>query len=197
MDDSRSDRIQRFAEIHKQARLDAKQSQEYMAMELSVSKKTVQNWEKGISSPTFFQSLEWFKALKINPFPAYQKLISPYKLYDIKPSDDEKKIDEALTEAIANLSPNEKRALLYILMGNHGSSSYSVIQLILAHMHLPIKERLFNAKSVLSKYELDKKMGNIICKNNILPDIENLKSAIEQAEKSTLVNEFGYNNVEK
>ena len=54
------DEKKRLAELHMRARYDAGKSQEYIALEMGVSKKTVANWEKGISTPDIFDSFRWF-----------------------------------------------------------------------------------------------------------------------------------------
>lgn len=186
----------RFAKIHYDARINAKRSQEYMALELGVAKKTVQNWERGISSPSFFQSLQWFRALNTNPFPHYMAVIYPDKVAGVKASDPDEKIEEAFNALIQNISINDKRALLYLYYGKHGSSPHSIIQLLLAHLHTPITSRLANAFLITQLYELNKHLGRIICPDNIQPDLEDLNRAIYKAKQSALNNESGYNNVE-
>lgn len=51
------------------SRKEAGKSQEYMALELNVARKTVQNWEKGVTSPTIHQAKLWFAALGSSPIP--------------------------------------------------------------------------------------------------------------------------------
>lgn len=51
------------------SRKEAGRSQEYMALELNVARKTVQNWEKGVTSPTIHQAKLWFAALGSSPVP--------------------------------------------------------------------------------------------------------------------------------
>ena len=83
MEDSRIDRITRFSKIWWQSRADAEKSQEFMALGLGVSKKTVQNWEKGISAPDLFQGSEWFRILGLNPLPYYLAFLFPELFGDI------------------------------------------------------------------------------------------------------------------
>ena len=70
MQESRFDRLKRFSEIFLTARINAGRSQDWMSKELGISRKTVQNWESGISSPDFFDAIEWFRILNMNPFKA-------------------------------------------------------------------------------------------------------------------------------
>ena len=193
--DTKTDRQIKFGEIHSRARVKARRSQEWVANELKITRKTVQNWETGATSPSFFESLEWFRVLNINPFPYYLSLIHPQEL-NVKCTDNDAKIEKAFDALIHDISIDDKRALLYLYYGDHGSSPYSVIQLLLAHLHLPILPRLDNAYAVLHKYEVYNDMGETICKDNIQPNIKDLRRAIERAEKSAKNKEFGYNNVE-
>ena len=197
MDDSRGKRIKKFAEIHTNARIQANKSQEYMALELGVSKKTVHNWEKGLSSPSFFQSLEWFRVLNVNPFLNYLALIDPNNLDGVNPSDSDEKIEAAFESLIENLPIDDKRALLYLFLGKHGSSPHSVLQLMLAHLHTPIAFRTTTAAIVAHEYELNDKLGTLICPDNIQPDMVNLKGAILRGTKSAVNKEYGYTNLKK
>ena len=181
MNSSRYDRIKRFTEIHYNARIKAGKSQEYMAIELGVAKKTVQNWEKGTTSPTFFQSLEWFRVLGMNPFPYYMSIVYPNELLHIAPSDDDEKIDQAFMAMIQNISIADKRALLYLYCGDHGSSPHSVIQLMLSHLHCPMSFRIIDACNIETAYKLAKELDLIVCPDNIQPDLSDFSDSIHQA----------------
>lgn len=193
--EDRFERIKQFSLMHSQVRTKLGKSQEYMAAELHVSKKTIQNWEKGISSPSFFQSLEWFRVLNVNPFPYYLRILFPDELF-IKDKLDESKIEEAFVALAENLSINTKRALLYLFYGEHGSSPNAVIQLLLAHLHLPMKDRIAPATIVSNMYDMEKELGNIVCPENIQPDMNTLNYAIHKGKTSAMKNEKSYGIVE-
>ena len=161
-------------------------------MELGVSKKTVQNWEKGVSSPSFFQSLEWFRILRINPVPYYLTYIFPSEFRNLKHSDSDEKIESAFETLAAQLPVSSKRALLYLFFGEHGASPHAMLHLFLAYLHTPIKSRIPQAILVKNIYELERDVGNIICADNILPDIEVLDLAIETAKASAMQHASGY-----
>lgn len=197
MNSTRSQRVYRFAELHASARIEAGKSQEYMALELGVSKKTVMNWEKGTSSPSFFQSLEWFRVLNTNPFPYYLSYIYPDQLKGLKGTDSDEKIEEAFEAMIHHISIADKRALLYLYYGNHGSSPHSLIQLMLAHTHTPIQSRIANAFLVSHVYSLHKQLGTDICPDNIQPDMDDLNEAIMKAQDAVMNNGFGYTNIDE
>lgn len=191
----RSEKVKRFAEMHEYARNISGKSREYMAMELGVSKKTIQNWENGVSAPSFFQSIEWFRTLNINPFPFYISYLYPETIPMRKQKYTDKEIEKAFDSLIRNLSIEDKRTWLYLYYGSHGSSPKSILQLLLAHLHSPIESRIINAQLVVNVYELNKQLGKTICDDQIQPNISNLKSAIESAQNSAQHKDYGYVNL--
>ena len=163
-----------------------------MSFELGVSKKTVQNWEKGISSPSFFQSLEWFRALNINPFPYYLSYAFPAEFDCCANIQDEEEILEAFRTLIEQIPLASKIALLYIYHGEHGSSPNAVLQLMLAHLHTPIKSRVTQAVLIKNVYEMEKELDNLICPDKALPDMSILNKAIQRARLSAIQHDYGY-----
>lgn len=189
---SRSEDVMRFAEIHAKAREKSGKSQEYVAMELGVNKKTISNWENGISAPTFFQSLEYFKALGINPFPLYLSLVYP-SAYNLSPSDEEVKITEAFDNLVETLPLSTKKFLLFLFFGQHGGNPSSIIELFTAYLHIPLTERVLMATMIEHTYEMNRELGTIICPDNVQPDIEKLREASLKARISAINHEYGYN----
>lgn len=88
--------VERIAKIWHLSRIRAGKSQEYMAKALGVSKKTVQNWEAGTSSPSQATGFEWFKVLDIQPLPYYLCILYPDKFEDLSSHCSDKEVDEAL-----------------------------------------------------------------------------------------------------
>ena len=96
--ESKSERNKRFAKIWSLSRSDAGKTQEYMASGLGVSKKTIQNWEKGVSAPDLYEGSEWFRVLGSNPMPYYLAFLYPWLFDGITPEDDDQDIEQALLE---------------------------------------------------------------------------------------------------
>ena len=197
MSQSRSERVQLFADIHIKARIAANKSQEFMAIELGVAKKTVQNWEKGISSPSFFQSLEWFRVLNTNPFPYYMSLMYPKEFSHIKTANTDDEIDEAFDSLIKQISTNDKRALLYIYYGAHGGDPHTIINLMLAHLHTPLQARITQAMLISYIYEMQEETDNLICKDDIMPNMAELKDSLMRARVAALHKSYGYSVLDK
>ena len=85
----------RFSKIWWQSRADAEKSQEYMALGLGVSKKTIQNWEKGIAAPNLYQGIEWFQLLGLNPMHYYLEFLYPSLFGNKTDNDEDKKLEDA------------------------------------------------------------------------------------------------------
>lgn len=120
--EGQEERKQRFAKIWWKSRSDAKKSQEYMAIHLGISKRTVQNWERGVSSPDLFQSAEWFSLLGQNPLHYYFEYLYP-SLYESPSSlNKDEDVEQRLLCLVKQMTPVEQKQLLYMVAGDHGSS---------------------------------------------------------------------------
>lgn len=192
----RIQRIKRFAEMHAKARVKVGLSQEDMAMELGVAKKTIQNWEKGTSSPSFFQSLEWFRVLGLNPMPYYIDCIYPDVYTDVTTETPDDVIDKAFNQLINDIPTSGKRALLYLFYGKHGSSPNAVMQMMLAHLHTGMKGRALHASLIAQTYEMEKELDVLVCPENIQPNIPALEKAIDSAKQAYIKNQTSYYDIE-
>ena len=195
-EESRIDRVKRFSKIWWQSRADAKKSQEYMALSLGVSKKTIQNWEKGTSSPDLFQGCEWFRVLGLNPMPYYLAFLYPDTFGTPQAFDNEDAVEKALILLIRQSSAAEKKELLFLMSGHHGSSWHSLLQMFTAHCHCSLRSRVTAARTILENYEMDKACGAMVCPDNVQPDMKMLHHAVEEGKQSVFNQLSGYTNVE-
>lgn len=191
-----AERENRFARIWAASRIDAGKTQEYLAKGLGVSKKTIQNWENGVTAPDLFMGSEWFRVLGINPLPYYLSFLFPDLFADISPSDSDDSIEQALILLIRNSTAIEKRELLYLMAGQHGSSWYSLLQMFTAHCHTSMKSRIGVARNILDNYEIESATGQLVCPTNIKPDIEMLRNAVEEGKKAAIAGNSGYTSVD-
>ena len=194
--DNTSDRVQRFAKIWSLSRSDAGKTQEFMANGLGVSKKTIQNWEKGASAPDLFEGSEWFRVLGTNPLPYYLAFLYPWLFDGIMPEDNDEEIEQALLFLVKNMTQAEKRQMLYLMAGRHGSPWYSLLQLFTAHCHCSLRSRVTAARTILENYEMDQASGTSVCPDNIQPDMKMLHHAVEEGKQSVFNQLTGYTNIE-
>lgn len=182
---------ERFAKMWKKSREDAGKSQEFMAKSLGVSKKTVQNWEDGTSSPNQIRALEWFEAINLQPLPYYLQVLYPGKYTEPNSGD----IDTLLCDFITALPYDLKEKLLFGLAGNHGSSTVSVIEMLTAHLQSPLDRRINTAQSALINYELSDYQGTVCCKDEPKPNVDTLNRSIMLAKKAVMSGLAGYDKI--
>jgi len=192
MAENREIREKRFSSIWADSRADAGKTQEYMANGLGVSKKTIQNWENGVTAPDLYMGCEWFRVLGTNPMPYYLSYLFPELFRSIAPEDDDEVIDQALTLLVRNMTMVEKRELLYLMAGRHGSSWYSLLQMFTAHCHTTMQSRVTAARTILENYEMEDLNGKLVCPYNVRPDLTMLKSAVEEGKLAVFKKAGGY-----
>lgn len=195
IDAERDADLRRFAEIWRASRQDAGVSQDYVAKKLGVSKKTVQNWEQGLSTPSQLMAFEWFKAIDRQPLPYYLGLLYP-EFERLSPRSDDDQIDQALSVLIHGLPSYAKRELLYCAYGNHGSSSLCVLEMLTAYLHTPLRQRLNIAQAVATNYDICLANGDIINAEHVLPHTDILKSAIGSGRQSIMQGKKTYTIME-
>lgn len=193
--ESRAERIKRFAKIWTLSRSNAGKSQEFIANGLGVSKKTIQNWEKGVSSPDLFNGSEWFRVLGLNPLPYYLAFLYPELFDGISPECNDAVTEEAIELLVRNSTAQEKRQLLYLMAGRHGSSWYSLLQLFCAHCHTSMRSRVNAARMIADNYDMDEKTDDLVCPDNVQPDMDMLRRSIEDGKNAVMAGAQGYTSV--
>ena len=188
--------LQRFAKVWRQSRYDAGVSQDYVAKRMNITKKTVQNWEQGLSTPSQINAFRWFKAVDRQPLPYYLELLYP-EFENLSPyTDDDIKIERALDVLLHTLPAYAKRELLYCAYGNHGSSPIAVLEMVTAYLHTPLRHRLNIAQAIATNYEVCKASNDIINCNHIMPHMGLLRKAIRSGRESILCGKETYTVME-
>lgn len=187
-----TDYVNRLADLLAGARSQAGVSQAQLAKEMGIAKKTVQNWEAGISIPTLLQTIEWFHVLGINPFPHFQAFLYPGILDTTSVEKSEEDARKELHRRVDSLSDREVRDLLYILSGTHGSSPYAYLQMGVANLQTQIGDRQTVAMIVQNNYRNASAMNNLVAPDEIQPDMEALDLALRQSVEAFRNQSSGY-----
>lgn len=165
-------------------------SQRVLAEQLGVSKKTIQNWEQGVNQPPLDMIFNWFRVCGENPVHWLLEYACPQE-FKVDPNSYEE-VDRAFNKLGEILTQEDKLALLYLYYGRHGSSPESVIQLFLAHLHNPLKDRISIAIDVATHYRLNKGLDSLVGGEEPSPNLELLDEAILSAYDAIANNRNGY-----
>lgn len=180
-----------IAEALRITRNESGKSQEYMAFELGVTRRTILNWENGVSEPSSSQAIKWFKLADKNPIPFLLQITYP-DMDKISHKDDDAKILASLMQLINDLPAEGVRQLMYLFFGNHGSSPRAVLQMITAHLQTPMKDRIAHGQLVATNYEIAKRTDTLAQPNHIQPDLDYLNTAISAAKDAVEKNANEY-----
>ncbi len=184
------DDTKRMARLLMLTRAESGVSQEKVAMELGVSRKTVQNWERGISMPSIIQTIEWFRIMDVAAIPYLIQFLIP----DIEePSGDQKdeQLRNKLISIVESMPMEAVRQLMYLFQGEHGSSPRAVVNFMVASLNMPLKDRHLIDTMILGGYRLVKEMG-IEDKVGVQPVLKVMEEAIEKERAALVKNRENY-----
>lgn len=195
--ENRIELAEKIAKILRRSRYERGKSQEHMAMGIGVSKKTIQNWENGTSFPNILQVEEWFRLLDMNPLQFYLEYMLPHTAANNESQDTDEEIAQNLQMLIEQVPTLGKRILLYLLSGKHGSSPYAVLQMLAAHLQVPLKDRVLNAGIILQNYEMERELKKLVCPKEVQPDLKFLSNAVYTGKSSVQRHDNSYFIVEE
>ena len=151
-----------------------------MADEMGVSKKTIQNWEKGISSPNMFQGIEWFQILGLNINRYMMDYLYPEAMDESQESF-EKNVTDALVSTINGMSCDHKKKLLYLMNGNHGSHWSVIFDVMTAYSQIPLNQKVLTAGLITDQFEMARANDQLLIEDHVEPDLNLIKRAINSA----------------
>lgn len=181
----------RLARMLMLSRAESGMSQEKVALELGIAKKTVQNWERGVSAPTLPQAIGWFRVLKVPAMPYFLQFMFP-DIEGIGSKDSDEKIKKELLTLIEELPPEGIRQLMYLFYGNHGSSPRGIMNMLTAHLQSPMKDRYSHAVTILEDYKISHEKSNTTKPEHVQPNIPLLEEAIKNARESIINDKENY-----
>lgn len=175
------------------SRKKANKTQKAMAIALHRSLPTIQNWESGYSTIDVIEFMEWFKILGVNPLRHILELLSPQN-YETNPNNiSDQKINNSLQYYLTKVAtPDEKRKLAYCIFGETGSSWKSQLNMLTAHNKCSLRTRVNVARTISDSYKIEQAEGKLIGHASVIPDIENLDSAIQAGMLATLNGNSSY-----
>lgn len=177
----------KIAQILHDARTKAGMSQDELAQRLKVSRKTIQNWETGIGSPSLLFAINLFSALGIQPVPLFLKLIHQ--------ESEQESVEDALIDAVKELSPDLQRKLLFCIGAEHGSSPIGIIEMLTTYLQLPLEYRLTICTMIMHQYELCAQTGK--ASDKMTPDIHYIRQSIIACTDAVIKGRKEYNSTKE
>lgn len=174
------DQRDRFGLLLAKARATTNLSQASVAKKLGVSKNTIQNWESGMSNPDMHESIEFFKAINVNPVPYLKEYLYPN-------SSEGCNLRAEAYQIVGDMSEQELSCFIYLMTGKHGSSPYAVLQEVVANLRCPLGDRQSIATLI------DNNFINALRRNTLVggptPDMDIFRAALE-AGREAYVNNY-------
>lgn len=184
---------EKLGQILSESRQKAHKTQRYMAVALHRSLPTIQNWESGYSTIDVVEFMEWFKILDLNPLRYILELLAPKEYSDISHKDSDDRIQDSLRYYFTKVATSdEKRKLAYCIFGKTGSSWKSQLNMLTAHNKCSLRTRVNVARTISDSYKIEQAEGKLIYADSVVPDMENLDSAIQAGMNATLNGNSSY-----
>lgn len=173
-------------------RVEAGLSQREMAHLIGMTERTVQNWEKGQSSPDGDEIMDWFTACGASPLAAMQEMLHP-ELYRKQATD---MTDEELDAAIAGFLDNSprivKEMILFIALGKHGSYPPAAIAEICANLHTPLQNKVSVCGQVLDNYNCAVATHTDPVPDDVHPPLDLLETSYKAGKEASRRGETAY-----
>ena len=160
-------------------------SQESIAKSLGVTKKTVQNWEAGISSPPVATVLDWFRIIDIPFYPYLLKLSHP-ELQNLNANSDDDEVRRALIAYVDDMDIHEMRTHFFEMFGEHGTAPDGMGEVKTAYLHLPMDIKVGIAEIICTQFEICQAQGRLVKPDSIMPNVESLRSYIAAAKDAVI-----------
>lgn len=174
------------------ARVEAGLSQREMAHLIEKNERTVQNWEKGQSSPDCDEIMDWFNACGTSPLATMQEMLHP-ELYRKQGTDmTDEELDAAIWDFLAHSPRIVKEMLLFIVLGKHGSYPPAVIAEICANLHTPLQNKVSVCGQVLDNYNCAVATHTDPVPGEVHPPVELLDIAYKAGKDASRRGEVSY-----
>lgn len=174
------------------ARVDAGLSQREIARRIEKGERTVQSWEKGVSSPDADEIMDWFTACGASPLASMQEMLHP-ELYRQTASDmTDEELNDALWTYFAQAPRIVKEMVLFIAMGRHGSYPPAVFAEVCANLHTPLHSKVNICGQVLDSYNWAMATGADPVPHEVQPPLDLLRTAYEAGKTASQNGEQAY-----
>ena len=174
------------------ARVEAGLSQREMAHLIGMTERTVQNWEKGQSSPDGDEIMDWFTACGASPLAAMQEMLHPelYRKQATNMTDGE--LDAAIAGFLDTSPRIVKEMILFIVLGKHGSYPPAAIAEICANLHTPLQNKVSVCGQVLDNYNCAVATHTDPVPDDVHPPLDLLETSYKAGKEASRRGETAY-----
>lgn len=173
-------------------RISAGLSQREMARMIERNERTVQNWEKGLSSPDCDEIMDWFTACGTSPLAPMQEMLHPELYRQSASAMTDEDLDAALAAYFAQAPRIVKEMILFIVTGKHGSYPPAVFAEVCANLHTPLYSKVNICGQVLDSYKWAVATGADPVPDEVQPPVELLHTAYEAGKTASQNGEQAY-----
>ena len=174
------------------ARIAAGLSQREMARAIEKNERTVQNWEKGLSSPDCDEIMDWFTACGTSPLAPMQEMLHPELYRQTTSAMTDEELDAALWAYFAQAPRIVKEMVLFIVLGRHGSYPPAVFAEVCANLHTPLYSKVNICGQVLDSYKWAVARGTDPVPDEVQPLLDLLRTAYEAGKEASRNGEQAY-----
>ena len=173
-----------LAFLVRNAREQAHLTRQELADKLGISKRTIDNWESGVSRPIADSLLDVYEACNAE----IAKAIITADSYDAE-SDIEVVRQRVITYLRTIADDDMIRQLDYNLLSSHGSIAKAQVNLCTAYNHFNKDDKYDVCRTIIGKYKLKQDLGKLINMGEPLPDIEYLEKVCHDVREELIRNE--------
>lgn len=174
------------------ARVSAGLSQREIARMIEKNERTVQNWEKGVSSPDCDEIMDWFMACGCSPLAPMQEMLHPELYRQTASSMTDEELDAAVRAYFDHAPRIVKEMILFIAMGKHGSFPPAVFAEVCANLHTPLQNKVSVCGQVLDNYACAVATKTDPVPGDVQPPVELLRTAYEAGKVASQNGERSY-----
>lgn len=174
------------------ARVSAGLSQREIARMIEKNERTVQNWEKGVSSPDCDEIMDWFTACGCSPLAPMQEMLHPELYRQTASSMTDEELDAAVRAYFDHAPRIVKEMILFIAMGKHGSFPPAVFAEVCANLHTPLQNKVSVCGQVLDNYACAVATKTDPVPGDVQPPVELLRTAYEAGKVASQNGERSY-----
>lgn len=184
------------ADLLKALRQNHKLSKAKMAQLMYVDDHTWNKYETGQSSPSVPDFLNVFNVLGEDALSSVLGMIYPDIYTNVDYNEDADDLRDVAVHFLEHVAPDRTvRQFCYSLIGKSGSNYVPRMDQMCMIEHLPMDYKVIVARMIMELYELAEAENRLVGMDNVLPDVDLLKVAIDKGEDAVKKGRTSYTTI--